>query len=63
MLDNSKGVLDVAGYIPQVIIMDTGAAKVMLSKNFAEALGIDLTTLTPEPEFVSARGSVETTMG
>ena len=43
--------------------MDTGAAKVMLSKMFTKALGIDLTTLTPGPEFVTAGGSVETTMG
>ena len=63
MLDNSKDVLDVAGYIPQDVIMDTGGAKVMLSKKFAKALGIDLTTLTPGPELVTAEGSVETTMG
>ena len=37
-----KGVVDVAGYIPQEVILDTGAAKIMLSKKFAEALGIDL---------------------
>ena len=47
MLDNTKGVLDVAGYVPQEVILDTGAAKIMLSKKFAEALGIDLLTLTP----------------
>ena len=63
MLDNSKGVPDVASYIPQEVIMDTGAAKVMLSKKFAKALGIDLNTLTPGPKFIIAGGNVETTMG
>ena len=62
MLDNSKGVVDVAGYIPHEVILDTGAAKVMISKKFAEALGIDLTPLTSGQEFVTAGGSVETTM-
>lgn len=63
MLDNTKGVLDVAGYIPQEVILGTSAAKVMLSKKFVEALGINLSTLTPRPESVTAGGSVETTMG
>ena len=63
MLDNTKGVLDVAGYVPQEVILDMGAAKIMLSKKFAKALGIDVSTLTPGPEFVTAGGSVETTMG
>ena len=43
--------------------MDTGAAKVTISKKFVEVLGIDVTTLTPGPEFVTAGGNVETTMG
>ena len=63
MLDNTKGVLDVGDYVLGEVILDTGAAKVMLSKKFVEALGIDLSTLTPEPKFVIAGGNVETTMG
>ena len=49
MLDNTKGVLDVASYVPQEVILDTGAAKIMLSKKFAETLGLDLSTLAPGP--------------
>ena len=63
MLDNSKGVLDVTGYVPHEVILDMGATKIMLSKKFSKAVGIRLTTLTPGPEFITARGSAETTMG
>ena len=37
MEDKSKGVMDVAGYVPEEVILDTGAAKIMFSKKFAKA--------------------------
>ena len=37
-IDTMSGVLDVEGYVLKEAILDTGATKVMLSKNFAAAI-------------------------
>ena len=34
-IDNTRGVLDVEGYVPKEAILDTEATKVVLSKTFA----------------------------
>ena len=60
-IDNSKGVLDVEGYVPKDTIVDTGAAKVMLSKKFAAAMHIDSNALSRGIEYVTASGAVRTT--
>ena len=39
-IDIKTGVLDVEGYVPKEAILDTGATKVMISKNFAAAMAI-----------------------
>ena len=62
-LDNTKGVLDVEGYVPKETILDTGAAKVMLSKTFAAAMNINVRTLSQGVDFVTASGAVEKPLG
>ena len=62
-INNTDGVLDVEGYVPRETIIDTGAAKVMISKSFAIAMGIDLNTLSQGVEFVTASGAVEHPLG
>ena len=39
MLDNTKGVPDVAGCVPQEVILDTGAAKIMPCKSLLRHWG------------------------
>ena len=39
-IDTKTGVLDVEGYVPKEAILDTGATKVMMSKNYAAAMAI-----------------------
>lgn len=60
---NANGVLDVEGYVPRETILDTGAAKVMLSKNFAAATNIRVADLEKGVEFVTASEAVEHPMG
>ena len=62
-IDNSKGVLDVEGYVPKDTIVDTGAAKVMLSKTFAAAMRIDANSLSRGIEYVTASRAVEIPLG
>ena len=62
-IDNSKGVLDVEGYVPKDTIVDTGAAKVMLSKTFAAAMHINANSLSRGIEYVTASGAVEMPLG
>ena len=44
-LDTKTGVLDVEGYVPKEAILDTGATKVMMSKNFAATMAIHAVSL------------------
>ena len=44
-IDTNNSVLDVEGYVPKEAILDTGATKVMLSKNFAAAMAIHAVSL------------------
>ena len=55
--------LNVNKCIPHEVIIDTGAVNVMLSTNFAKAVGINFSTLTPGPEYVTAEGKVVAAMG
>ena len=62
-IDNSKGVLDVEGYVPKDTIVDTRAAKVMLSKTFAAAMHIHANDLNRGIEFITASGAIEMLLG
>ena len=53
-LYTQDGALDANGYVPRATIIDTGAAKVMISKSFAIAMGLDLNNLNNGAEFVTA---------
>ena len=44
-IDTKLGILDVEGYVPKEAILDTGATKVMVSKNFAAAMAIHAVSL------------------
>ena len=44
-INTRQKMLDVEGYVPKEAILDTGATKVMLSKNFAAAMQIDANNL------------------
>ena len=58
-----SGVLDVEGYVPKEAILDTGATKVMLSKNFAAAMAIHAVSLAKGTKFVTASGAIEVPLG
>ena len=62
MLDNTKAVLDVNNCIPQQIIIDTGAVCVMMSKQYAVAVGVNLATLVRGIEFITADGALATSL-
>ena len=62
-LDNTKKVMDVDKYIPQDVIIDTGAIKVMLNTKFSKAVGVDFSTLNLGPECVTLEGKVVAAMG
>ena len=62
-IDTMSGVLDVEGYVPKEAILDTGATKVMLSKNFAAAMAIHAVSLAKGIEFVTASGAIEVPLG
>ena len=62
-LDTKTGVLDVEGYVPKEAILDTGATKVMMSKNFAAAMAIHAVSLAKGTKFVTASGAVEVPLG
>ena len=62
-LDNTKKVLNVNKCIPHDVIIDTGPVSVMLIAKFAKAVGINFSTLTPGPEYVTAEGKVVAAMG
>ena len=48
---------------PLTTIIDTGASKVMISKSFATAMGLDLNNLNDRAEFVMDSGVVEHSLG
>ena len=60
---NQNGVLDVEGYVPKESILDTGAAKVMLSKTFAAAMQVNSQSLQRGVEFFTASGAIEMPLG
>ena len=62
-IDNSRGVLDVAGYVPKEAILDTGATKVMLSRAFAAAIPINKDHLLRGEKYVTANGAIEVPLG
>ena len=62
-ISNQNGVLDVEGYVPKGSILDTDAAKVMLSKSFAAAMQVNSQTLRRGVEFVTASGAIEMPLG
>ena len=62
-IDTTTGALDVEGYIPKEAILDTGATKVMISKRFALAMAIHVTSLSKGSEFVTASGKIEVPLG
>ena len=62
-IDTKTGVLDVEGYVPKEAILDTGATKVMISKNFAAAMAIHQVSLARGTEFVTASGAIEVPLG
>ena len=65
-LYTEDGTLDANGYVPRETIIDTGASKVMFSKSFANAMGLDLNDLNDlndGAEFVTASGAVEHLLG
>ena len=62
-LSNQNGMLDVEGYVPKESILDTGAAKVMLSKTFVAAMQVNSQNLRQGVEFVSASGAIEMPLG
>ena len=51
------------GYVPKETILDTGAAKVMLSKTFAAAMQVNSRNLRRGVEFVTASGAIEMPLG
>ena len=55
-LDNTQRVLNVNKCIPHEVIIDTRTVIVMLTTKFAKALGVNFSTLTPGPDFVTAEG-------
>ena len=62
-LYTENGALDANGYVPRETIIDTGASKVMFSKSFANAMGLDLNDLNDGAKFVTASGAVEHPLG
>ena len=62
-IDNKKGVLDVEGYVPKETILNTGAAKVMLSKTFAAAMNINAQALSRGTDYITASGAIERPLG
>ena len=63
LLDNSKAVLYVNNCIPQHVIIDTGAVCVMMSKRYAVAVGVNISTLVRGIEFITAHGALATSLG
>ena len=63
LLDNSHAVLDVNNCIPQQVIVDTEAVCVMMSKRYAVAVGVNLSTLVRGIEFITADGALATSLG
>ena len=55
--------LNVDGYVPKEVIIDTGAAKAMCSAKFAAAIGVDMRQLQRGEAFVTASGAVERPLG
>ena len=53
LLDNTKAVLGVNNCIPQQVIIDTGAVCVMMSKRYAVAVGVNISTLVRGIEFIT----------
>ena len=62
-IDTKSGILDVEGYVPKEAILDTGATKVIVSKNFAAAMAIHAVSLAKGTKFVTASGAVEVPLG
>ena len=62
-LDNIQAVLDVNKFIPHQVIIDTGAVCVMMSKRYAVAVGINISTLVRGIEFITADGALATSLG
>ena len=56
-------VFDVEGFVPKESIIDTGASKAMCSKRFAAAIGIEMPSLQPGTEYITAGGNVERPLG
>ena len=63
LLDNTKAILDVNNCIPQQVIIDTGAVCVMMSKWYAVAVGVNISTLVRGIEFITADGALATSLG
>ena len=63
MLDNTKAILDVNNCIPQPVIIDTGAVCVMMSKRYAVAVGVNISTLVRGIEFITVDGALATSLG
>ena len=55
LLDNTKAVLDVNNCIPLQVIIDKGAVCVMMSKRYAVAVGVNISTLVRGIEFMMER--------
>ena len=63
LLDNTTAVLDVNNYIPQQVIIDTGAVCVMMSKRYAVVVGVNISTLVRGIELITADGAIATSLG
>ena len=63
LLDNAKAILDVNNCIPQQVIIDTGEVCVMMSKRYAAAVGVNVSTLVRGIEFITADGALASSLG
>ena len=63
LLDNTKAFLYVNKCIPQQGIIDTGAVCVIMSKRYAVAVGVNISTLVRGIEFITADGALATSLG
>ena len=62
-IDNIEGVLDLDGYVPKEVILDTGASRAMISRTFAAALKINAARMETCSIFVTASGAVTEPLG
>lgn len=61
--EKKTSVLDVEGYVPRDAILDIGAGKVMLCKEFAATMDSHAADLDQGVEFITAGGALEVPMG